>query len=111
MDNLGGGNAGRVTAAAASQLGGSGGAEAHQMSLGEMPAHTHDYWDIMYCEHSGFDPGVSEVGVPNSIGSSGTDSDNVGFQIQRTSLPAGTANNAAFSTLPPYVGVTYIIKI
>jgi len=110
LDNMGGSAAGRVSSPPASQLAGTGGVDQHTLSLDELPAHTHTYWDIMWCEHSGFDPGVSEVAVPNNFGANGGDNDNVGFQMQRTTDPAGNSSNPAFGTMPPFASVNYIIK-
>lgn len=41
LDNMGGSSANRVTASAADDLGGSGGAETHSLSTSQLPAHTH----------------------------------------------------------------------
>lgn len=53
QDNLGGTLAGRVTASWALQLGGTGGAQTHVLSLGEMAGHSHSYDDKYFADGSG----------------------------------------------------------
>lgn len=45
LDNLGGTDAGRLDVA--NTLGGSGGAQKHQLTIGEMAKHAHDYQELM----------------------------------------------------------------
>lgn len=107
-DNMGGNVAGRIADAGSGRVGGTGGSSAHYISVSELPPHSHGYWDIIYSERDGYDPGVSEVSVPNNVGSSATDNDNVGFQIPR--VTDSTGGGSPFNIIPPFASINYIIK-
>ena len=62
-------------------------------------SHTHNYQDIYYSEGGG------TVTVPNNKGSGDTDSDNKGYQMERT-VGADGGNE----TRPQNAYVNYIIK-
>jgi microcystin-dependent protein len=66
----------------------------------QVSSHTHVYADIYYSEGGG---GVS---VPNNRGSGDTDSDNSGYQFDRTSHATG-----GNETRPENANVNYIIKM
>ncbi len=72
-------------------------------------SHNHNYNDIYYSESGGTIP------VPSNFGSSGSDFDNKGFEISRTSAAARTGltinNNGGTETRPVNYGVNYIIKL
>lgn len=53
IDNMGGVVAGRVVAAWASTFGGSGGAQSHSLSTGELPSHSHGFTDRYLASGSG----------------------------------------------------------
>ncbi len=62
-------------------------------------SHTHDYEDIYHSENHGVVP------VPDKRGTDGTDNDNSGWQIRRTSYSTGGSE-----TRPTNASVNYIIK-
>jgi microcystin-dependent protein len=72
-------------------LGNTGGAQTHTLSTAEMPAHTHTY---KYNTANGSDTTVARTG-----GSSAT-----------TTTTGSTGSGTAFSILPPYIVINYIIK-
>ncbi len=80
-----------------------GGRETTVLSSSNLPAHTHRYNDIYYSEKGG------TVEVPNNKGSSGSDSDNKGYQISRTTLTDKT-EAGGFTNLPPYIALLYCEK-
>jgi hypothetical protein len=69
------------------------------LQFDQFRSHSHDYLDIYYSEVGG------SVGVPGNRGSNGSDSDNGGYQISRT-----TGANGGSETRPVNVNVNYIIK-
>jgi hypothetical protein len=68
-----------------------------------LPPHTHAYNDIYYSEVGG------TVTVPNNRGSNGSDSDNKGYEINRTTLP-DQRTASAVNIQPPYIALTYCLK-
>jgi microcystin-dependent protein len=98
-DNMNGIAAGRVPTA--SQLGRAGGAATHTLSIAEMPQHTHDYPDAFYSE-------AWCEGTYMGIGSKDTDNDNRRCDATRTTSGAGSTQ--AYSIMPPYLTVNYLIK-
>lgn len=75
-----------------------GGQESSILKASNLPPHTHKYNDIYYSERGG------SVTVPNNLGSNGSDSDNKGFQIVRTTL-TDSSKASGFTNLPPYVAL------
>lgn len=90
--------ANRVTAAAADVLGGSSGAEAHTLTIAEMPSHHHEVYP-----HAGY-----VVGGTGTRGA-GMEDPNVSSQV----VPAQTSprgGNAPHNNMPPYQTLNYIIR-
>jgi hypothetical protein len=84
----------------ASSGGGATGDAVGSLEGDELRSHSHNYWDIYYSEAGG------SVPIPWPFkGSSGSDNDNYGWQIYRTSDPAG-----GNETRPVNISVNYIIK-
>ncbi|MCR9214842.1 MAG: hypothetical protein NXI13_14085 [Proteobacteria bacterium] len=80
-----------------------GGQETTTLTASNLPAHSHRYYDIYYSERGG------SVSVPNNKGSNGSDSDNKGYQITRTTL-ADSSKAGGFTNLPPYIALLYCEK-
>jgi microcystin-dependent protein len=97
-DNLGGTVAGRVTAASlgganAINLGGTGGAEMHTLTLAQMPAHTHGGQTYIPLLNS------DEAGATNNT------------SVKRSDFATRSAGGgAAHNNMPPWLAVNYIIR-
>ena len=87
----------------AHKAGTNGGQETVTLAAANVPPHTHQYNDIYYSEHGG------TVTVPNNKGSSGSDSDNKGYQMTRTTIADSNAPTA-ISNMPPFIALTYCVK-
>lgn len=106
--------------------------EAHShliyMKTEESGSHTHNYKDIFYSENPKWLNSADYVDVPSGFGSSKTDYDNKGFQINRVTDASGyhshliwgysheskiniqkTGGNNPFENRPPYYVVQYIM--
>ncbi len=83
--------------------GATGGQESVTLTAENLPPHTHAYNDIYYSEVGG------TVTVPNNRGSNGSDSDNKGYEINRTTLP-DQRTASAVNIQPPYIALTYCLK-
>lgn len=81
-------------------MGKQGGAKNKTLSVAEMPQHSHPYKDIYFSEING------TVNVPSNRGSGDSDSDNKGFEIDRTTSSSG--NSQQFSIMNPYRVVMFI---
>ncbi|MBI4606045.1 MAG: tail fiber protein [Planctomycetes bacterium] len=79
-------------------------------------SHAHAYSDVFWAERPDFLPGISQVGVPEGVGSnSGFDRDNTGYQFERGTLNAGehahrVAAGGDRETRPVNAYVNFIIK-
>lgn len=91
-DNMGGNSANRLTAPEADQVGGHLGAESHQLTVNEMPAHSHGMGAAGNHNHGYTD--VSTVGG-SSLGSGGSRGD---ATVNRTTATAGNHSHAIQST-------------
>ena len=90
LDNLGGSSANRITAAAADTVGGATGEETHELTIGEMPAHTH------------------AVGTANNVAGPGDyDSINPSGDV----ASGETGGSQSHNNLQPTLFSTWIIKI
>ena len=80
-----------------------GGATTQSLNSGNLPSFSINYNDIYYSENGG------SVSVPNNRGSGDTDGDNRGYEISRTASYSGNA--AAFSIMPPYYSLAFIMRV
>ncbi len=90
-------------ALSAHKAGTSGGQENVTLAAANLPPHTHQYEDIFYSENGG------TVSVPNNEGSKGSDNDNKGYQMTRTTMTDKTSP-AAIPVMPPFIALTYCVK-
>jgi len=93
-----------------------GGASTVTLSVYNLPAHTHGYQDRFFIEHNiGDDAGVGTLPTPNNAsltGSGDTDHDNKVFEyIDATTGNGNNCNNNAFSIVPPYYALYYIMRV
>ena len=81
-----------------------GGSATVTLAAGNLPPHSHNYYDIYYSERNG---------GGNSPGSSGSDNDNnpYAYQIYRTTENGNGLYSTPFSILPPYYALAYIMRI
>ncbi len=93
LDNMGSTSADRVAAAAADELGGSGGAETHTLTLDEMPAHSHDFRRV-----ADTNPGRGSV-TQTARG-----------WVANDTLVEAAGGGQAHDNMPPYQALNYIIK-
>ncbi|MEQ8363361.1 MAG: hypothetical protein RH948_10870 [Cyclobacteriaceae bacterium] len=99
-----------VGAGSAYGVGNTGGASTVTLNVNQIPSHTHTYTDVFYSEANAFrPPGAFAVAVPGNIGSGGSDSDNTGYGVTRTSNATGS--NQSHENLPPYYSLAYIMKL
>lgn len=93
-----------VGAGAGYQPGNTGGATSVTLSAGNLPPHTHNYYDIFYSE-------ANNGG--SSAGSHSTDYDNnpYAYQIYRTTENGNNLNSTPFDIRPPYYALAYIMRI
>jgi hypothetical protein len=80
-----------------------GGATSHTLAATNLPTHTIPYKDIFYSEGGG------TVAVTNNKGSGDTDSDNKGYEIDRTATFTGNAT--AIDHRPLYMALCYIMRV
>lgn len=83
-----------------------GGSSTVTLAAGNLPPHSHNYWDIYYSEKA---PGADN----RYVGSNGTDYDNDphAFQYYRTTENGNGLNSTPFSILPPYYALAYIMRV
>ena len=80
-----------------------GGATTHTLAATNLPTHTIPYKDIFYSESGG------TVTVTNNKGSGDSDSNNSGYEIDRTATYTGSAT--AIDHRPPYMALCYIMRV
>lgn len=95
-DNMGGMSADRVENEAANILGGNAGEETHQLTINEMPSHTHDLKE--YAGNSGI-----------SGASLGTQSGQYSYSLSSSKI-LSAGGDQPHNNMPPYLTVNYIIK-
>ena len=81
-----------------------GGATQVKLVAGNLPPHTHNYYDIYYSERSGNN---------SYYGSHDSDSDNnpFAYQFLRTSESGNGLNSTPFDILPPYYALAFIMRV
>lgn len=95
-DDMGGTSANRITGAWADSLGGSGGAETHTLTTGEMPAHGHPGSTAVYSASTGSGSSFARGGAPADL-----------LAVTIASAGGGGAHN----NLQPSIALNKIIKI
>jgi hypothetical protein len=83
--------------------GSTGGLSQVTLTAGNLPSFTIPYKDIFYSESGG------TVTVTNNKGSGDSDSDNKGWEIDRTASYTGTAT--PLENRPPYMALCYIMRV
>ena len=76
------------------QVGNYGGEEYHQLSIAEMPEHSHNYFGNTWQNTGGF-----------------CFSDGCGLYAQPNGVSSPTGGNASHNNMPPYFALAYIIKL
>ena len=99
IDNMGGVVAGRVVAAWGSTLGGTGGAQTHSLSTGELPSHSHGFTD----RYLGSGSGGALTGETSPAGTALTFATTAGVSGSQGS---GNAHN----NMQPSMAVAYVIR-
>jgi len=80
-----------------------GGATSHSLAATNLPSFSIPYKDIFYSEAGG------SVTVTSNKGSGNSDSDNKGWEIDRTATYTGSAT--AIDHRPPYMALCYIMRV
>ena len=104
--NPAGGKHGKILGDDYNKLNGIGGNQIHQLSVGEMPTHSHPYDDAYFAEGWGNDARWGNQ-LPGS--NQGTDLDNKVFSKRWDTLATG--GNEAHNNMPPYYILAYIMKL
>lgn len=89
-----------------------GGSKTVTLSRANLPAHSHSYRDVYHAEaYSQSDAMASESG--KKIGSGDTDYDNNwwSYRVGSTDDMSGTFTSTAFSILPPYYALAFIMRV
>ncbi len=90
--------------------GNTGGANTVTLNVNQIPSHNHTYTDVFYSEANAFRPaGTTAVAVPANVGSGGSDSDNTGYGVTRTSNNTGASQS--HENRPLYWALAYIMKL
>ncbi len=115
LDNMGGTSADVVAAAEADSLAGSGGAEAHTLTINEMPAHSHGV-DHVNAPSSGGGLRALEAGGTNRHADILTSNANEDFRGPVSGDTVGglfiknRGGGSSHNNMPPYLSLNYIIK-
>lgn len=100
QDDMGGTQAGRITASWARTLGGTGGAQNHILTSSEIPAHDHDFDDAYFATGTG--------GALTGNEPAGTAAANTIHAVGRVTSPAGSSS--AHNNLQPTMACLWIIR-
>ncbi|HNR87502.1 MAG TPA: hypothetical protein PKM65_04110 [Spirochaetota bacterium] len=93
-----------VGAGSAYAIGNTGGVNVHQLTIAEMPAHTHSYLDTYYSEIWGW----NKMG-PHEGSGGGGDNDNHDYCHTRITDSSGSSN--PHENRPPYYALALIMKL
>lgn len=80
-----------------------GGATTHTLAATNLPTFSINYKDIYFSTDGG------PIAVPGGRGSGSTDSNNAGWEMERTATYTGTAT--AIDHRPPYMALCYIMRV
>lgn len=117
LDNMGGSAASRITVAGGNfdgtVLGGTGGAQNHTLTTGEMPVHNHGVTDPGHSHGPPTGTGFFVNGVNESVAAAGG---SYGFRTPTASATTGiTINNAgsggAHTIMPPAIILPFILRV
>lgn len=101
LDNLGGQAKSLITDPNARVLGGETGSEAHELTVAEIPAHTHDYDDIYYAEGAA----GAEIGDDNV-----SDANNAENLVDPLRTSGATGSATPHANLQPSMAMNWLIR-
>lgn len=84
------------------KVGDTGGEEFHQLTIEEMPSHSHGYAKVWVWSGAGYSGGGNDIGGPGATDVTGGDPANKDIKGNPLTLP--------HNNMPPYYALAYIIK-